>query len=70
MGDQTQTKDPEPKNESRQPEETAKRAPDEPESINNQQVTRERIERVKRAFKSRWLVDQINSQDSKKENNT
>jgi len=61
VGDQTQTKDPEPKNDSRQLEKTADQAPDKSKAISNQQVIRERIERVKRAFRSKWLVDQINS---------
>jgi len=61
VGDQTQTKDPEPKNDSQLLENTVEQAPDKTKPVNNQQVTRERIERVKKSFKSKWLVDQINS---------
>ena len=37
-----------------------------PKSDELQKITRERIERVKKAFKPTWLEKDLNSQDSKK----
>lgn len=66
VSDQTQTKDPKDKTDSQQPENSTEQALDEQKSVISQAVTRERIERVKRAFRPSWLIDQIFSEDAKK----
>jgi hypothetical protein len=67
VGDQTQLKDKENQDQSQKVvENKAEQAPDEPKSVENQKVTRERLERMKKAFRPSWLIDQINSLESKK----
>jgi hypothetical protein len=67
VGDQTQLKDKEKQDQSQElVENKAEEAPDEPKSVDNQKVTKERLERMKRAFRPSWLIDQINSPESKK----
>jgi hypothetical protein len=47
-------------------EEQEKKLSEKPESDELQKVIRERIERVKKAFKPTWLEKDLNSQESKK----
>lgn len=66
MSDQTQIKDAENQDQTQQLEKTEEKAPDEPKSVANQKVTKERIERMKKAFRPSWLIDQLNALDTKK----
>ncbi len=66
MNDQIQTEDIKNHREKELVEEIAEKTPKKPESDELQKVAKERIERMKKAFKPTWLVRQLDSQDDKK----
>jgi len=70
VNDQIQTEKIKNDNEEELVEEMGEKTPKKPESDELQKIARERVERVKKAFRPRWTIRQIDSQDNKKENNT
>jgi hypothetical protein len=66
LGNNIQTKDTKNKDKKVVVEESEKKASEKPESEELQKVIKERIEKVKKAFRPTGLVVQLNSQESKK----
>jgi hypothetical protein len=66
LGNNIQTKDTKNKDKKVVVEESEKKASEKPESEELQKVIKERIEKVKKAFRPTGLAVQLNSQESKK----
>ena len=66
MDNEIQTKDKEKTKENGKSEKSMDTPSNRPEAENTQTVTKERIERVKKTFRSTGLVKALNSQDNNK----